>query len=160
MPYKLKFDDLERLEEYLETIDKKTVGMAKQMVYVGAGEIADAVRASLESVVSDKATGRLANSLDVTKITTASDEVYNKQIFAGYDEESGVAFAKIGAVLESGRSDQPNPPSTQRNKYGHLLKGRKATHFYSRAIRACRLRAQGKMSDKFDEILEKIMKEK
>lgn len=160
MGYKLNYRDLDRLDRYLEVLSERSVGIAKQMVYVGAGEVADAVRASLNSVLSDEATGRLADSLDITMMTEATDEVYNHLTFAGYDEDSGVPYPVIAAVLESGRSDQPFPPPSPRNKYGHLLKGRRATHFYSRAVRASKLRAEGKMKQKFEEILNKSMKEK
>lgn len=145
MSYKVDYRDLDRLDRYLEVISERSVGIAKQMVYVGAGEVADAVRASLNSVLSDEATGRLAKSLDITKMKDASDAVYNNQTFVGYDPETGEPFPLIAAVLESGRSDQP---------------GRRPTHFYSRAVRASRLRAEGKMKQKFEELLEKSMKEK
>lgn len=143
MAYKLSFDGLDDVQKMMETIANKSVPIAKQMVYVGADQIADAVRASLEKEVSSKATGQLANSLKLTKMRTATDGAFNNQTFIGYDDK-GQPFAVIASVLESGRSDQP---------------GRNATHFYSKAVRSAKAKAETEMQDKFDEIIEKITKE-
>lgn len=145
MAYKLNFDGLDDVQKMMETIANKSVPIAKQMVYVGADQIADAVRASLESAVSSNATGRLADSLKLTKMRTATDGAFNNQTFIGYDPETHQPFAVIASVLESGRSDQP---------------GRNATHFYSKAVRSAKAKAETEMQDKFDEIIDKITKEK
>lgn len=144
MAYKLNFDGLDDVQKMMETIANKSVPIAKQMVYVGADQIADAVRASLEKEVSSEATGQLANSLKLTKMRTATDGAFNNQSFIGYDDK-GQPFAVIASVLESGRSDQP---------------GRNATHFYSKAVRSAKAKAETEMQDKFDEIIDKITKEK
>ena len=144
MAYKLNFDGLDDVQKMMETIANKSVPIAKQMVYVGADQIADAVRASLEKEVSSEATGQLANSLKLTKMRTATDGAFNNQTFIGYDDK-GQPFAVIASVLESGRSDQP---------------GRDATHFYSKAVRSAKAKAETEMQDKFDEIIDKITKEK
>lgn len=142
MAYKVKFDDLDKVEKILNTYAKKSTSIAKQMVYVGAGDIADAVRASLNSKVSKDAKGDLANGLDTTFIKVNGATVGNSVKFNGYDSK-GVPLALIAAVLESGRSDQPN---------------REATHFFSNAVRATRGKALNDMTAKFDEIVEKISK--
>lgn len=144
MAYKLNFDGLDDVQKMMETIANKSVPIAKQMVYVGADQIADAVRASLESAVPSNATGRLADSLKLTKMWTATDGAFNNQSFIGYDDK-GQPFAVIASVLESGRSDQP---------------GRNATHFYSKAVRSAKAKAETEMQNKFDEIIDKISKEK
>lgn len=144
MAYKLNFDGLDDVQKMMETIANKAVPIAKQMVYVGADQIADAVRASLEKEVSSEATGQLANSLKLTKMRTATDGAFNNQSFIGYDDK-GQPFAVIASVLESGRSDQP---------------GRNATHFYSKAVRSAKAKAETEMQNKFDDIIEKISKEK
>ena len=143
MAYKLSFDGLDDVQKMMETIANKSVPIAKQMVYVGADQIADAVRASLEKEVSSEATGQLANSLKLTKMRTATDGAFNNQTFIGYDDK-GQPFAVIASVLESGRSDQP---------------GRNATHFYSKAVRSAKAKAETEMQSKFDDIIEKITKE-
>lgn len=140
MSYKIDFKDLEKIEKMMDTYANKATAIAKQMVYVGAGDIADAVRKSLNSELSDKATGELANGLDTTAIKVNGSVVGNSVRFDGYDSK-GVPLALIAAVLESGRSDQPN---------------RRATHFYSNAVNSTRGKAQSDMSAKFDEIIEKI----
>lgn len=143
MAYKMSFEGLDDVQKMMETIANKSIPIAKQMVYVGADQIADAVRASLEKEVSSEATGQLANSLKLTKMRTATDGAFNNQTFIGYDDK-GQPFAVIASVLESGRSDQP---------------GRNATHFYSKAVRSAKANAETEMQDKFDEIIEKITKE-
>lgn len=140
MAYKVRFDDLDKVEKMLETYSKKSTAIAKQMVYVGAGDIADAVRKSLNSELSSEATGELANGLDTTYIKVNGANVGNYVRFNGYDSK-GVPLALIAAVLESGRSDQDN---------------RKVTHFYSNAVKSARGKAQSDMANKFDEIIEKI----
>jgi hypothetical protein len=142
MAYKVEFKDFERVEKLLDTYAKKSTSIAKQMVYVGAGDIADAVRASLQSKLSDKATGSLLDGLDTTPIKVNGSVVGNYVRFDGYDNK-GTPRALIAAVLESGRSDQPN---------------REATHFFSNAVRATRGKALNDMTAKFDEIVEKISK--
>ena len=144
MAYKLKFDGLDDVQKTMETIANKAVPIAKQMVYVGADQIADAVRSSLASKVSSEATGKLAEALKLTKMQTATDGVYNHQTFIGYDDR-GQPYAVIASVLESGRSDQP---------------GRNATHFYSQGVRSAKAKAETEMQSKFDEIIDKITKEK
>lgn len=140
MSYKVDFKDLEKIEKLMDTYANKSTAIAKQMVYVGAGDIADAVRKSLNSVLSSEATGELANRLHTTAIKVNGSVVGNSVRFDGYDSK-GVPLPLIAAVLESGRSDQPN---------------RKATHFYSNAVKSARGKAQSDMSAKFDEIIEKI----
>lgn len=140
MSYKVDFKDLEKIEKLLDAYADKAIPIAKQMVYVGAGAIADEVRSSLNSVLSDEATGELADGLDTTAILAKGSSVSNNVAFHGYDSK-GVPLPLIANVLESGRSDQA---------------GRKATHFFSKAVRVARVKALANMADKFDTIIEKI----
>ena len=140
MSYKVDFKDLEKIEKLMNTYSEKSTSIAKQMVYVGAGDIADAVRKNLSAVLSNEATGQLADGLDTTAIKVNGSVVGNSVRFDGYDSK-GVPLPLIAAVLESGRSDQPN---------------RVATHFYSNAVNSARGKAQSDMAAKFDEIIEKI----
>lgn len=140
---RVSFNGWEQLETTLEDIADKTEGICKKMVYSGAGTIADAVRGSLRSVVSDKATGKLANSLDIRPIKTDSRaKVFTSVTFDGYDTNK-TPFAIEAAVLESGRSDQP---------------GRQATHFYSNAVRASKGTAQTKMAEEFNRSINQLTK--
>lgn len=139
MSYRVKFSGFDDLEKKLERVADKSVNICKGMVFTGAGTVADAVRSSLESAVSDEATGELAKSLDIATIKVAGT-VYTKVHFTGYDSK-GVPNAIKAAVLESGRSDQPN---------------RKKTHFFSKAIRGSRNQAIQHMQDKLDRMINSI----
>lgn len=154
---RVSFKGWDQLEGTLENIADKTEGICKKMVYSGAGTIADAVRGSLRSVVSDNATGKLANSLDIRPIKANSRaKVFTTVTFDGYDD-NGTPFALEAAVLESGRSDQPENPG-ERNKYGHILKGRKATHFHSKAVNAAKGQAQANMAAEFNKSINQLTK--
>lgn len=139
MSYRVKYKGFEDLEKKLERVADKSVNICKGMVFTGAGTVADNVRSSLNSKVSDKATGQLANSLDVATIKVQGT-VSTKVHFTGYDSK-GVPNAIKAAVLESGRSDQPN---------------RDKTHFFSQAIRASRDLATQNMQDKLDKMINAI----
>lgn len=139
MSYRVTFKGFEELEKKLERVADKSVNICKGMVFTGAGTVADAVRSSLESAVSDEATGELAKSLDIATIKVAGT-VYTKVHFTGYDSK-GVPNAIKAAVLESGRSDQPN-----RNK----------THFFSKATRGSKNQAIQDMQDKLDRMINSI----
>lgn len=139
MSYRVTFKGFDELEKKLERVADKSVNICKGMVFSGAGTVADAVRSSLNSKVSDKATGQLAKSLDIATIKVAGT-VYTKVHFTGYDNK-GVPNAIKAAVLESGRSDQPN-----RNK----------THFFSEAVRGSRNEAIQEMQDKLDKMINAI----
>lgn len=162
MSSKVSYKGWEELETMLENVADKTEAICKMMVYVGAGTIADSVRTSLNSVVSENATGNLASALGVRKIKADSRAVvFTHVAFDGKDEgydSNGTPYAIEAAVLESGRSDQPYPPEKERNEYGHILHGRKATHFYSRAVASSRGQAQIKMAEKFNKIIDNIQK--
>ena len=142
MAYKIDFKDLEKIEKLMDTYADKAIPIAKQMVYVGAGDVADSIRSSLLREVSDEATGELAEGLDVKDIEVDGTNVGTKIRFVGYDSK-GVPLGIIAAVLESGRSDQPN---------------RHATHFISKGVMSSRKQALDDMANKFDEIIEKISK--
>lgn len=138
---RVSFNGWDQLETTLEDIADKTEGICKKMVYSGAGTIADAVRGSLRSVLSDNATGKLANSLDIRPIKADSRaKVFTTVTFDGYDT-NGTPFAIEAAVLESGRSDQP---------------GRQATHFHSNAVRASKGAAQAKMTEEFNRSINQL----
>lgn len=162
MSSRVSYKGWEELEDMLGNVANKTEAICKMMVYVGAGTIADSVRSSLNSVVSENASGGLAKALHVREIKSDSRaKVFTTVAFDGRDDgydSNGTPYAIDAAVLESGRSDQPDPPATERNKYGHLLKGRKATHFYSRAVASSRGQAQIKMAQKFNTIIDNIQK--
>lgn len=139
MSYRVKYKEFDDLEKKLERVADKSVNICKGMVFSGAGTVADAVRSSLNSKLSDEATGELAKSLDIATIKAAGT-VYTKVHFSGYDSK-GVPNAIKAAVLESGRSDQPN---------------RDKTHFFSEGVRGSRNQAVQDMQDKLDKMINSI----
>lgn len=140
MSYKVSFKGFEELEKKLERVADKSVNICKGMVYTGAGTVADSVRTSLKSKLSGDSTGELAKSLNIATIKVDRGSVYTKVHFTGYDSK-GVPNAIKAAVLESGRSDQPN---------------RDATHFFSEGTRASRNQAVQDMQDKLDKMINSI----
>lgn len=161
MSSKVSYKGWEELETMLENVADKTESICKMMVYVGAGTVADSIKSSLSSKVSEDASGDLAKHLNVRDIKSdASAKVFTKVAFDDYIEkgDNKTASAIIAAVLESGRSDQPDPPGTEKNKWGHQLRGRKATHFFSEAVAASRGQAQTKMAEKFNTIIDNFNK--
>lgn len=148
MSYRVKYKGFEELEKKLERVADKSVNICKGMVYSGADVCADAIKSSLQANVSGKATGELANSLNIKPMSVQGTKVSTKIHFAGYNSHpspkyaSGQPNAIIAAVLESGRSDQPN---------------RRATHFFSSAMNSSKGEAIQAMSDKLDKMIDAII---
>lgn len=91
----------------LASLGDDTEEIAKKAIKEGAGILADAVRANLERVVSDKATGQAAASLGITPIKKDNGGYWNAKVgFDGYDSK-GVPNQLKMRVLESGCSRQP-----------------------------------------------------
>lgn len=134
------FDELERA---LSKAGSKTTPMMKQAIYEAAGIVADSVRSSLNSAVSDEATGELAKCLNINRIGAKDGVVYTSVGFDGY-LSNGAPAPLVAHVLESGRSDQP---------------GRKKTHFFSRAVRGAQGAAIAAASQKVYEVLQKELGE-
>ena len=79
-------------EELIRKLEKLSGGqadeVAKRAVYVGAGFMAEKVKESLRSVVSEKATGDLEKSLGITPIKLNRDGDWAAKIgFSGYDRK-------------------------------------------------------------------------
>lgn len=146
MPYKIDYEPVAKLTKQLESVSRGK--MAKYVLYPGAGETADLIRASLNSVIKNSDEGQLAKSLDIAAMRSSNPFKADTAIsFVGYhtrENKNGttsvVANAIIAAVLESGRSDQKRTP----------------THFFSKAVRAARKSAPEKMSKAADEYIDKI----
>jgi HK97 gp10 family phage protein len=87
---------LSRLETDIENI-------AKKAIYAGVKVVADAMKANLEGVLSEKATGELVAAMGITPIKLLGGQWTAKVGFDGYDAH-GVAYQLIARVLESGTS--------------------------------------------------------
>lgn len=143
MGVKVYTKGLEDLELQISEYGKRVTPLMKRAVYAGAGEIANNVRANLNAAVSEKATGDLADCININRIGAKDGNVYTSVGFDGYISNGYdyVPAPLVAAVLESGRSDQP---------------GRKKTHFFSRAVRAARVSAVAAMTEAAYRYLDEI----
>lgn len=139
MGVKVYTKGFEELERKISKIATRTTPLMKRSVYVGAGTVADAVRANLQSRIK-KPTGQLESGLEINKIAANGGYVGTSVGFEGYGTYRGKEgpLATIAAVLESGRSDQEK---------------RTKTHFFSDAVKASRQTALLKMAEEFEKNL-------
>lgn len=140
MAYNINFQPLDELTKNLEAVSRGN--MAKYVLYPGAGDVADKIRASLNHAIKNP-TGALARSLNIATMRGSAFKADTVVSFVGYSKRRGkdVPNALIAAVLESGRSDQP---------------GRTATHFFSNAVRAARKSAPKEMEKAADRYIDNI----
>lgn len=124
----------------LNTISGKGIDeVAKRAVYVGAGYMAEKIKESLRSVVSDNATGDLENSLGITTIKLNKSGNWAARVgFSGYDRK-GTANILKARILESGSSKQMKRP------------------FFSPAIKKYRKIAEERMKNEAEITLEKYL---
>lgn len=144
MGVKVYTKGLEDLEMEISEYAKRVTPLMKRAVYAGAGQIADNVRANLNAAVSDKATGELAECININRIGAKDGNVYTSVGFDGYINDFNTPAPIAAAVLESGRSDQP---------------GRKKTHFFSKAVRAARVSALEAMREEVYRYLDELKKD-
>lgn len=113
--------------------------VAKRAVYVGAGYMAERVKESLRSVVSENATGDLEKSLGITPIKLNRNGDWAAKIgFSGYDRK-GTSNILKARVLESGSSKQQKRP------------------FVSTALKRYRKIAQERMKNEVEITIDKIL---
>lgn len=113
---------------------------AKRAVYVGAGYMAERIKESLRSVVSENATGDLENSLGIAPIQLDNQGNWGTKIgFSGYDRK-GVANPLKARILESGSSKQRKRP------------------FLAPAVKKYRKIAEEKMNNEAEIIIESYLK--
>lgn len=144
MGVKVYTKGLEDLEMEISEYAKRVTPLMKRAVYAGAGQIADNVRSNLNAAVSDKATGELAECININRIGAKDGNVYTSVGFDGYINDFNTPAPIAAAVLESGRSDQP---------------GRKKTHFFSKAVRAARVSALEAMREEVYRYLDELKKD-
>lgn len=130
----MKYEIPDSVADMFETLQDRAYGICAEGLYDGAGQVADEIRASVP-----KDSGDLARSLFVAKFERAMNKVDTEIGFAGYDSK-GVPNPLKAAALESGTSD------------GRI----KATHFFSRAVRAAKSRAQAAIQFKIESEIYKI----
>ena len=90
--------------------------IAKKAVYAGAEVVADAMGVNLRSVLSDEATGELAEAMGITPITLMDGSWTANVGFVGYDSE-GVAFQLIARAIESGTTTQDGKKKMEKRPF-------------------------------------------
>lgn len=115
----MKYEIPSSLSDMFEQLEGQAYGICAEGLYDGAGSMADEIR---QAVPEDS--GDLAASLYVAKFQRGMNKVDTEIGFAGYDSR-GVPNPLKAAALESGTS-----------------RGQPATHFFSKAIRAAKSRAE------------------
>lgn len=105
--------------DMFEELGSGAYGICAEGLYDGADAMADEIR---QAVPSDS--GDLASSLFISIFERGPNRVDTVIGFAGYDSK-GVPNPVKAAVLESGSS-----------------KGHRATHFFSRAVRAAKSKSE------------------
>lgn len=121
----------------LDSLGANTTEVCKRAVYVGAGIVADAVKAGLLSVHTPRS-GALRDSLGIAPIKPNGDGADTKIGFDGTDN-NWVPNALKARVLESGKSGQPARP------------------FMRKALNSSRGAAQAAMRAEFEQEIEKYM---
>lgn len=122
---------------YLDTIGSQALVIAEKAVYEGTKIVADQVRANLKGALSGKSSGDLERALGVTPIENQGGVVNARVGFDGYDSR-GVPNQLKANVLEYGSSKQ------------------RARPFVNPAVRKTRRAARKKMSEVFDDEINKL----
>lgn len=123
----MKYEIPSSLSDMFAELEGQAYGICAAGLYDGAGAMADEIR---QAVPEDS--GDLAASLYVAKFQRGMNKVDTEIGFAGYDSK-GVPNPVKAAVLESGSS-----------------RGHTATHFFSRAVRAAKSKAEAAIQFKIE----------
>lgn len=125
---KMSSKGISNITRELQKLKRDTKQMAKEILYVGAGEIADSVRDSLRKSLSGSpySTGDLESSFGISPMRENSDGSIDVSIgFSGYDRK-GVPNQLKARVMESGTSRQPKNPFFKRGTSKGRVKAVKA----------------------------------
>lgn len=162
--------ELQGMDDYaakLEKLGRTGIAISKAAVYEGADEIADAIRASVQSLPTVEAkdaivawkAGRptdgiteeqkqgLLDGLSIAKMRTEGGYVNTRVDFVGYNNVQTRAYpngqpnAVIARAIESGSSARRKHP------------------FVRKAVNSAKGRAQTRMGDKIKDMVDKIMED-
>ncbi len=125
---KMSSKGISNITRELLKLKRNTKQMAKEILYVGAGEIADSVRDSLRRTLAGAqySTGDLESSLGISPMRENPDGSIDVSIgFSGYDRK-GVPNQLKARAMESGTSRQPKRPFFQRGASKGRVKAVKA----------------------------------
>lgn len=136
MARKMTYNNVEQVGSLFKNLESQAFSVCKKGLYDGAGVMADEIRSN-----TPKSSGDLADSLFVGRFETRLNEVDTVVGFAGYDS-NGAPNPLKAAVLESGTSDGTH----------------KATHFFSKSVRAANAKVQNAIGKRVESEIEKITK--
>lgn len=134
-------------DDYLERLSKlgaKTDNITKKVLKVGGKEAEKTVETELNAVIGkdlkreSRSTGRLLESLGVSKPLMDRDGNYNVKVGFSQTRIDGGNNALIASVIEYGKSGQPAKP------------------FMARAKRKCKKRCEAAMIKEFEKEVNKI----
>lgn len=137
---KFEFVGIDKYQAMLGDLGKKSKGVVKRAVYVGAEEVADRIKQSLRAT-GHSDTGALLDSMSLDTMKDKNGYIYTKISWVGYDSKHTPNALKA-AALESGVSGKAYPK----------------THFISRAVKAASASANERMSKQLDHDIEAINK--
>lgn len=144
MARKVYTKGFEELERAFSGMGKRVTPLMKKAVYAGAGDVANNVRATMQSSIKHP-TGDLESGLEINKISTVGGNVLTSVGFEGYSNQGDARpLPIVAAVLDSGRSDQ---------------QGRNKTHFFTRAVKISRTTALQAMLNQFQQDVERAIQE-
>lgn len=117
---RMRYDIPQELGNMFETLDRRAYAIVKKGLFSGAELVADEIRKN-----TPKDGGDLADSLFIARFTDTVNGSETVVGFAGYDK-NGKPNPLKAAVLESGTHDGK----------------KKATHFFSKAVRSAKEKSE------------------
>lgn len=157
---KLKFKGLEEYENQLlklESISRECIGKA---IYDGAGLVADAVKASIDTIPIDERFVKKGEMLN--GITTAQKNGLKAGFgIAPLQDENGYLHVKLGfagynnVITKSHPNGQPNSLIARSVNSGTSFRQR--IPFVDNAVNANKAAAENKMKEAFDKALEESL---
>lgn len=136
MARKMTYDGVGEIEKVFQDLGSNAYGIVKRGLYAGAGTLTDEIR---KNTPYDE--GDLRDSLFINQFHTTLESVDTFIGFAGYDRD-GVPNPLKAAVLESGTRDGK----------------KKATHFFSKAVRAAEEKTKNAIGFAIDRAIYEIKK--
>ncbi len=127
MSKRFEYEVPREIGKMFDELESQAYAIASSGLYDGADVTANAIR---ENVPQN--TGDLADSLFIAQFERGLNRVDTVIGFAGYDSK-GTPNPLKAAVIESGSSN-----------------GHKATHFFSRAVRSAKTKAQNAIATKIE----------
>lgn len=131
---RFQYDVPRELGDMFQHLDSRAYAIARKGLFDGAELVADEIRKN-----TPQADGDLVDSLFISRFQDVAGGTTTVIGFAGYDSK-GVPNPLKAAVLESGTRDGK----------------KKATHFFSRAVRAAQEAAQRKIAQTIENEINNI----